>query len=371
MKFKSYKVINLIERIADDTNIKVLIAEMAVVSNDGVFNTGVTDKFVFLLNSSLATSLLKLPQRMVEINLDDFECQRCRFNNGIMEVYLHSDFIDKRDNQYFNLSKELGLVIEKTLANHHLEMFFYFVFRYVIHKEFEMKNRENFESSEVFDKYKSIMSYILYQSTGITEDEYKSLNVHNRKIIGVNYAVIIEHIDMYNKTIANYVNSKNFDKKVLDQDFLNKPPLYPLFFQLCALRAYEIAKMRITNNLANKNFISAEFLTIYNQKIIKIYPTPLGFIHKNILVDLAEKKILDKFIDENLKVLGIFRCRDLELIKMLDTNFIFKHNFELFYFKRRPIDDNYISFGEQDREDQWRALLTQGQINLVKYTPNS
>ncbi len=72
-------------------------------------------------------------------------------------------------------------------------------------------------------------------------------------------------------------------------------------------------------------------------------------------------------IDKSLERMNLTRITNEEMIQLLGSKFLIvcKDYEGVFSYIRRPTNDEYTNFGEQDRRNPILALLHQGQVNLT------
>lgn len=261
--------------------------------------------------------------------------------------------------------------INECLLMHHTDMFFSMVYRQIIYLEYEKKGIVfKADLHEVYNKYIKVCSYILLESCKVQTTESSNFSQNEIRFYNSLYQPFVQHASIYRTVISTYVILREEVAEIIKCELFDQDPFYPKFYQQCMMAGYSIARKRIEDNLRNNNFFNIEFKNTIDSKVMILYPTPNGFLYKEQLIDIltSDKQKLFSIIDKVLENFEVVRITDDELVKKLSTRFVFKnrHN-ELFYFKRRTINEEYAPFGEQDRNDTYRALLVQGQLNLTRY----
>ena len=261
--------------------------------------------------------------------------------------------------------------INECLLMHHTDMFFSMVYRQIIYLEYEKKGIVfKADLHEVYNKYIKVCSYILLESCKVQTTESSNFSQNEIRFYNSLYQPFVQHASIYRTVISTYVILREEVAEIIKCELFDQDPFYPKFYQQCMMAGYSIARKRIEDNLRNNNFFNIEFKNTIDSKVMILYPTPNGFLYKEQLIDIltSDKQKLFSIIDKVLENFEVVRITDDELVKKLSTRFVFKnrHN-ELFYFKRRTINEECAPFGEQDRNDTYRALLVQGQLNLTRY----
>ncbi|MBK8483852.1 MAG: hypothetical protein IPL31_05780 [Saprospiraceae bacterium] len=183
------------------------------------------------------------------------------------------------------------------------------------------------------------------------------------------YHDIVSDALYYRVPIMDYVLYHKRIQDILINEIGNKETYRAIFYQMCMMKGYEIAHRRHEENLINPSYFNHEFVESKNYSVLKIFLTPYGFIHKLDLINYVKMKEFYKYLDSYLNIYGIQRLEDESLIKIFRTKFIFKidDNESIYYYRRKPKDEKYESFGEQDRKSPITALLLLGQINLTQH----
>jgi hypothetical protein len=90
-------------------------------------------------------------------------------------------------------------------------------------------------------------------------------------------------------------------------------------------------------------------------------------MHQEELIALGKEGTIETVILEYLNKICFNKVSDGNIIKRLKTKYVFISQIDkgIFYYKRRPIDDHYIAFGEQNRSNPYASLIIQGQMNLT------
>ncbi len=261
--------------------------------------------------------------------------------------------------------------INECLLMHHTDMFFSMVYRQIIYLEYEKKGIVfKADLHEVYNKYIKVCSYILLESCKVQTTESSNFSQNEIRFYNSLYQPFVQHASIYRTVISTYVILREEVAEIIKYELFDQDPFYPKFYQQCMMAGYTLARKRIEDNLRNNNFFNIDFKNTIDSKVMILYPTPNGFLYKEHLVDIltSDKQKLFLIIDKVLENFEIVRITDDELVKKLSTRFVFKnrHN-EIFYYKRRTINEEYAPFGEQDRSDTFRALLVQGQLNLTRH----
>jgi hypothetical protein len=266
------------------------------------------------------------------------------------------------------LSIELQEIIKECMFYHHTEMYFTMIFRQIIVREYE-KRGEFFKAKleDVLKKHTLLSSFILENFWNKTTNNYSIVNQEYIFDLLNNFDDIINYGYTYGNVIPLFVHTRTKVAELLKVELNDTSPMFFKFSKICMTEGYEISFERIIKNLENKNYLNHEVLETANAKVIKLFSTPYGMLMKDKMVELINQKEFDNYIDRYFLNYGLSRIKDLDLIDRLRTRFIFeKQNEEgLFYYKRRTKDDDYVSFGEQNRKNPFYAIVVEGQLNLT------
>jgi hypothetical protein len=371
----NYRIITLTEDIEDKTGLEILVAELTPIEFNTAhyqtytFNPENAEIFIFLLNTEIAQSLLEYPENVYELNLDDFLIKPIYLKHNTKKIaYHHYNFINASENEAFpDLNPVLNRAISKCLLVHHVDMYFYFIFRYIIFKEYESKGIKCQNADEIYEKYRYLTAYILNETCAVQAVDFEEIDTELKEYYNQEYADLIKHGELYHNAILNYIIYREGVKKIILISLKDTEPFFPLFFQKYMEKGYKIALNRVTDYLTNTELFAHEFAGEYSSLTLILFPTPLGFIEKETLVASANQGKLDEQIDKYFKKYKIVRVVEKRIIDKLRTRFVFQKDKQIFYYKRRSIDKKYIPFGEQNRQNPFMALLTQGQINLSLY----
>lgn len=379
---KEFRALNLMLTKDDYWGIEALIAELSEIermeipglSFSPTHFSGQGKLFVFASNSSLARQIMSSPEEIIELDMKDFKEDKIHLTEGTKTAYFHSEYTREKQKAigYQETSDNASLLencIEECLLTHHTDMYFTYIFRNIIYAEYE--KCEKFlgtDLNEVFEKYKKLCAYVLMEACRVQTPEYNLLKESDFSKYHNLYNDLLEHGKLYCNVISTYVIYRDHVKEVILSELKDTEPIYPGFFQKCMIKGYEHALKRIENNLDNDEFFNHEFVETNDSDVIKIFPTPYGCLHKETLVGMVNTGDIDDALDGYLREYGIERVVNEELTKELETKYIFQVDGEdnYYYYKRRPQNDEYAPFGEQDRKTPIRSLIMQGQINLTK-----
>ena len=376
---KEFKILNLNIQKNDFSGVEVIIAELSEIQNDQFLNDSLiltsysmnSRIFLFTKNSTIGKRILAFPQNNIVLDLTNFKEQNISLPNYKGIALYHTEYIEQHQNQLiFNNENDVveDIVVECILM-HHTDMYFLSIFRYIIYSEYENteEGRDNINVIEIFNKFKKLCSYVLMEICKVQIPEYEQLTINEKSILGIRYNEIFEYGKHYLIVIPTYVTHREYVQFILSTELNDNEPDFPIFNQRCLLLGYENSLQRISNNLHNQNLLNHEFIKTNNSFVLKIFLTPFGFINKEFLVQLATSGKFNDFLDNYFKEFDILRIFDDQLKKELGTSLIFRVIGEnkLFYFKRRPINDEYVPFGEQDRKTPVKTLIMKGQLNLT------
>ena len=290
-------------------------------------------------------------------------------------AYFHVEYLKAKDEilgikkRNIAISENLKNAISECLLVHHTDMFFTYIFRYIIFIEYEEREQNlSIDIKVILEKYKKICAYVLKEICNVKTEELSKVSPADIRNCQGNYSGLINNGVLYGDVIATYVIYRTTIKEIILNELNDEEHFYPKFIQLCMMEGFDIAINRMEINIDSKEYFGHELIKTRNLITIKIFPTPFGFLMKNSLAELAkEGKLIDK-LDTYFANKNIFRIHDDVLKQKLRTNLIYKQKDEegIFYYKRRnQSDDDYAPFGEQDRQAPFYALLMQGQMNLT------
>jgi hypothetical protein len=373
---KKYRISHYNLQNNDFNGAKAIVAELFEVKDLNIsekFSVSVIEpkgeKFVFSANSKIGKRIMESPKDIFELDLSDFREQRISLDNYNGFAFFHKTYLKQEQNiQYFNDDDDIiQEIIEECILMHHTDTYFMALFRSVISIEYKNKEKQhNIILNEVFEKYKKLCSYAIERICSVQIPEFNLLTNEDITTFKNLYHDEVEYGTHYLVVLASYVDYRKDIKLIIESELKDKEPFYPKFVQNCMLSGYEHALQRINNNLRNSSFFDHEFIKTNNSTALKIFLTPHGFIHKEFLVDLAVNGKINDLLDDYLGEFGIQRIIDENLKKELKTSSIFEvPSLGRFYYKRRPINDEYVPFGEQDRKIPMKNLLVKGQLNLT------
>lgn len=380
-----YRPINLTICTDEDSGVEYLLAELSEVimlDTQGIissmpyrFKPYDGDFFIYLYDSPLAQYIISNPEEVIEIDFNDFEVQPARFiKSGKTKAYFHYDYIVAKNSALdisraeFQISHNLQNAIDECLLVHHTEMFFTYLFRYVIHIDYEQKGEVmTADVNIVFEKYKKLCAFLLMQVASVELEELADINQRERASFITDYKDVLEYGAAYRQVISTYVIYRKNIQQILSKELNDSEPTYPMFYSLCMSEGYTIALKRIQKNLNKKTFLDHEFVKTDSNTVIKLYPTPYCFLMKEKVVEIVTSNKFMQVIVDYFAENKITRVTDDDLKNKLGTNFIFRHSDYqgLFYYKKRKQDDEYAPFGEQDRTKPIVGLLTKGQLNFT------
>jgi hypothetical protein len=253
-------------------------------------------------------------------------------------------------------------------------MYFYSLFAYILEKE-RLNGFESPSLNKIFENYKKLASALIVSLCQFKTRYLFNLASSDILVFNNEYSEVMEHFGPLQGEIAVYVSRReNIQFSILtafdeghdeETGYLTD---FPIFFTHCLYIAFDIAFKRITENLNNEDLMAHEVLHLENACLIKLFTTPKGSLNVKKLVKLANDGKLDDYIDDYFKLNGIIRVKEESMKKQLGTRFIFsvEENSEIFYYKRRVIDEFYTDYGELDRKNPLKALLNQCQLNLYR-----
>ncbi|WP_339730013.1 hypothetical protein [Maribacter stanieri] len=383
---KDFRVLNIVDSEMEITNQHIAIIELVEIeyiefnlsnSDYKPYKFGTDGKrFVIDFNSQLTKSIIELAQteQIIQLDLSEFRFQE-EFKNGRKETIgyhnnVHLISFEPEQEEVF-ISQKLENIIQECVLYHHTDMFFNFVFRYIIDKELS-SNQDISDISQlkgIFDIYKIVCPYILLESANFKTSEYKEITVSEKNHFIDKYYKLISHAKDYCDVISGYAIS--LDKQLIDvieSELKDKSPFFSKLEQLCLLRGYEIALKRIEKNLSSSSFFNHEIVTTENFEIIKFFPTPYGFGKKWHLIESVKNSNFFSLISNYFQEHNLEFVKDEETTNALGTKFVLVSSTEnkLYYYKRRARNDNYVEFAEQDRKNPFKAILVQGQLNFTK-----
>ncbi len=383
---KDFRVLNIVDSEMEITNQHIAIIELVEVEfiDFGLSNSDYkpykfgTDgkRFVIDFKSDLARSIIELAQtkQIIQLDLSAFRFQE-EVKNGIKETIGYHNNVNlirfEPEQEEVFISEKLENIIQECVLYHHTDMFFNFVFRYIIDIELS-SNQDILNISQlkgIFDIYKILCPYILLESANFKTSEYEEITESDKNNFISKYSKLVTHAKAYCDVISGYAIT--LDKElieVIESELEDKSPFFPKLEQLCLLRGYEIAINRIENNLSNSSFFNHEIVTTENFEVIKFFPTPYGFGKKWELIESVKNSSFFNLISNYLQEYNLEFVKDEETINELATKFVLESSMEnkLYYYKRRARNDNYVQFAEQDRKNPIKAILVQGQLNFTK-----
>jgi len=384
-QMKDYRVLNIFDSEIEITNQHVAIIELVEVEYQDFLLSDLDyrpytfgsegEKFVFDFNSNLTKEIIRRAEQEQIVKLDMTEFNfRHELKNGKMEKFGYHDSVkliglDEQDELI--TSQKLENIIQECVLYHHTDMFFNFVFRFII--DTELPNNQDISDisqlKPVFKTYQKLCQYILLESAKVLTLDCDELTQTEKNYFEEKYFQLVKHAKDYCDVINTYVIY--LDKKIIEfieWELKDKSPFFFQFQQSCLLKGYEIARNRIEKNLENQNFFNHEIINTENQNVLKFFPTPYGMGKKWYLVESVKNSTIIQVIDEYLNQNGFKLITGQDINKELKTSIVFEsiENKESYYFKKREIDGSYVAFAEQDRKNPLRAILVQGQLNLTK-----
>jgi hypothetical protein len=266
-----------------------------------------------------------------------------------------------------NLETELDNIIEECILRHHTEMYFTMILGYMISSEYREPTDE-LNIMDIYDNYKKISAVILMDCCNVHLPEMEKINFNEINNIRQKYSDMIEHGKLYSKVISTYAIRRESIQKTILTTLNETGPIYSKFYQRCMIRGFEIANTRILSKMESKDYFGHDVIATKDSKVLKIYLSIFGLMHRKDIIEFANKGLINSLIDTYLSKYEITRFLDPILEKQLETNFIFKlKNIDKVYFyKRREQDGEYAPFGEQDRRSAIHALIAQSQFNLTQ-----
>lgn len=273
--------------------------------------------------------------------------------------------------EQLKISSKLENIIDECILYHHTDMFFNFIFRYIIDKEFSPNQeiKEFRELEKISKKFKKLCYYILLESVKVMIWDYEKITESEEIYLNENYFKLINHAKDYCSVINIYASSLDENSlEVIRLELDEEPPIFNKFQQICLVKGYELAQNRIEKNLKNLEFFNHELLKTKNLEVIKLFPTPYGFGKKWELIENVKNSNFLNLMEKYMFKHEFHLVRDKHIIQQLGTKFIFqsKNENNLYYYKKRTINGDYVEFGEQDRKDPYRSIIVQGQLNLTR-----
>lgn len=381
---KDFRVLNIVDSQMEMTNQHIAIVELVEVeyqdfelsnSDYKPYTFGSEGKrFVIDFNSYLTKNIIELAQQEKIITLDLSEFRfREEFKNGKNEEigYHNNVKLIGFEPEELVTSQKLENIIEECVLYHHTDMFFNFVFRYIIDKEFP-ENQDISEISQlypIFNTFKKLSKYILLESAKVMTTDCENLTASEIIHFEENYSKLVTHAKDYCDVINTY--AIYLDKElieIVEWELKDKSPFFFKLQQACLLKGYEIALNRIEKNLSNTDFFNHEIVKTKNLEVLKFFPTPFGFGKKWELIDYVKNSTFLNLVEQYFKKHNLNLVKDENVIKEFGTKFIVESltDNKIYYFKRRLRDGGYVEFAEQDRKNPYRALIVQGQLNLTK-----
>lgn len=377
---RDFKIIGLCENTEKNSELEILIAILSpskiLISNNKEYYFSELNKekvFVMPLNSSLAIEMKKFPSEIISFDIHEFKIQKIALDDVCNDFgFIHNDILNEKEK--INIPSE---IIEDKITNslteclleHHVEMFFSIMFKNVLTKEFLQNKIEHsdIDLPEVFKLYHKIMAVFLMEICSVINDEYKSLEVNFINLIKEKYSDAINYGGSYRGAIANYVINTPETYQTSLNILKDNRYEYSGYIQRSINIGYNTALTRMFENLEGEEYFSHEMIISKSKCVIKLYPTPYAYLNFNVIVELIKSGKMNDEIDDYFLKNNIIRIKDEDLIAELKTTFIFSHNeiSGVFYYKRRELNLNNISFGQQDRKNPFAALFNQGQLNLT------
>lgn len=381
---RDFRVLNIFRSEMEITNQEIVIIELVEVEYQEIrfydmdsipYTFGnIGEKYVFDFNSNLTKEIIKLAQqeRIVKLDMSEFNFKE-EITNGKREKigYHNSIELIEFKSEKLITSQNLENIIQECVLYHHTDMFFNFVFRYIINVEFPNKQDiiDISQLKSIFKTYKKLCKYILIQSSKVQTFDSVELNESEKYYFERTFFKLIKHANDYCDVINTYaINLDKQTTEIIAWELKDRSPFFFRFQQVCLLKGYEIALKRIENSLESQSFFNHEIVKTKNHQVLKFFPTPYGMGKKWFLVESTKDLTIIKLIDEYLSHYGFKLITSQVKNKELRSHLIFEsiEKEETYYFKPREINDSYVSFAEQDRKNPLKAILLQGQLNLTK-----
>lgn len=380
-KMKEFKILNFQLTKDDFIGLETIITELSEIQRMEIPGISYApqryrskgDIYIFSPKSDTGKRIINNPEVILELDLNNFEEGEIDLPNGRSNAFYHLEYLIEKKNISTQNSKpqndEINEWINECLLYHHTDMFFTYLYRYIIYEEYESEGKNKaFDLEEILVKFNKLCSYILMEACNIKTPYFESLDNNDFFIYANQYQKTVEYAKAYKNVISTYVIYRDSLREIIELSSNFNDPTYSIFYQKCMIKGYEIAKDRIESNLKNKEYYKHELIKTKNMEVIKIFPTPFGFKKRDTLVDLATSGKIDESLDNYMEKHNFKRVTNDAIHKRLSTKYVFKRIDEesIYYFKRREQNGEYAPFGEQNRESPIHSLLVQGQINLTK-----
>lgn len=381
---KDYRVLNIYDTEMEITNQHIAVIELAEVEYLNFGSSGLdTQKYTFSntgkiivieFDSLLAKRIIYLAKReeIVKLSLSNFKFRE-EFKNGeLQEIGYHNSVkLIGFENDKLITSKKLENIIEECVLYHHTDMFFNFIFLYVIGKEIsENENIDDISQLDfIFDIYKKVCKYVLLESAKVITFDCEDIFDYEKSQFDIKYYKLVNHAKDYCEVINTYaIYLDEEELEYIKWELKDKSPFFLKFQQACLLKGYEISLKRIENNLENTNFFNHEIVKTENFEVLKFFPTPYGLGRKWELIEYVKDSSLLSRIENYFISYDYELIRDESILKKYGTRFVLRslENGNIYYFKRRLRNGSYVEFAEQNRKNPFKALLVQGQLNFTK-----
>lgn len=337
------------------------------------------DSFIFALKSKYANHLKSFPHINIELESEDF-CKGTLNLYGSTQTDVFTEYHYNRIKGYsfdieFSFNEEIGEIIENCMFRHHTDMFFGEIIRIIFKVEFEDKQIP-INKDSIIDLYKKVLSlssFVLFEVYKIKIDAYDELSNHDKNDIMQKYKNLVNNSEGYIAVISTYIIERENIKKTIIKELNDIENSYDNFISTCMLKGFLKANNRFLQNWGNESYFDFEICKTQENEVIKVFLTPYGIINQRVLNEIYDNDKLKfkEFIDQYLSQHGILPVIDEELKEKLSTSFIYKTKKDkIFFYKRRPNDWEYASFGEQNRRSPFLALLERTQFNLTLVNPS-
>lgn len=365
------KIIELAENtIGSDIEILVALISPGEIQGDSM-RFSITDNYVLVFDksSTYAQKLMNNPQVDIDIDLKDFILRKIEFEDINQQYgYFHKELIKNinlKKKEYEIESDLIADSISECMFSCHPEMFLYYLYKVVITREFENAHREDSSRNLIFGRFKNVLAVIVMETFKVKHDNFDRLQLDEISDIKEIYADALDYAIGFIDAIAYFV-MHNKDALVMSSGiFKDQKYTYYKYIQHTFLKAISIVERRIILNQKSSSYFGHEISLSTIRAELKLFPTPLSFIHIDIITDLARSKNLEKTLIDYLERNGMTIIDDLELREKLGTKWIVKHkDIITYFFIDRKNTLSHINFGMQKRTTPFQAMLNQGQLNL-------
>lgn len=230
------------------------------------------------------------------------------------------------------VSEEYKQELKKCVKYCRPDMYFHYLFRFILRYDFEELGRPLKNTYELFSIYQKIAQKILYDQCYIMFSESEVESPVEWRIPHRNFAKVTE---AYKSTVLDYIN---YNKTAYEPLGL-KPDANPYFsegclqfFQNLMFVGFLIANSRINDELTSDNYFGADVMNFKEEDSLTVYLTPYGMINNNLLTAMSTEEIIALY-NQYLLHIGFEPIRDKEKISELNTAIILMNKTKSFYHK--------------------------------------